>query len=131
MPQAGRDVVEAFARIVGRQQARDVEGMPNRSRIAIGVFGAIQPMQCRCWARQHADGLFATARRAAPPARRAAFQHRGDRLGVAARRALLPGGGIIPARSLRTTFSHDSASSWTFAGSRMLSARPPAQSVVL
>ena len=42
-----------------------------------------------------------------------------------------PGGGIMPARSLRATFSHDSASAPTCTGSRVVRSRPPAQSVVL
>ena len=110
------DVVEALARVVGRQQRRDVDlrraGRERRWRTRRDSAGA-------------APGRRRSVRDAArsSPARIARRSHRARRDGRG-----LPAGGIIPVRSLRTAFSQTSASSPRRLKSRCSSDRPPADS---
>ena len=94
------DVVEAVARIVGRQQRRDVDvGDVERQQVAHGVlvFGAVQPVE-----RPVPPGFGCSRARAIERASRARSRQR--RTSRASGRGA-PAGGIDPVRSFLTTFS--------------------------
>ena len=95
--QRPRDVVEPVRRIVGRQELRGVHFEREHVANRIRIFGAVEAVQAR---RRQMGG-------------RAAIEfilHPGDqRLAGGRVRAAYPVGGIMPARSLRTTFSPISA----------------------
>ena len=110
------DVVEAGRRIVRRQQRADVDVEREQVANGVGVLGAVEPMQRRR----------ARDRDAARQRDRAAL--RAPRVNVSRAAGAgfgAPSGGIMPVRSLRTTFSHTSACPSTPRRSSPSSARPP------
>ena len=110
------DVVEARARIVRGQQRRDVDVEGEQVANRVGVLGAIQAVD------ERPPGVGMGARRLIE--RR--FQRRDERARARPRSGRgAPGGGIIPARTFRITFSQSSALAGTSARSTLSSIRPP------
>jgi hypothetical protein len=91
-------VVEAAGGIVGRQHGARVDVQIEQIANRVGVLAAVETM------RQRRPGWARPARRD-----RAAFEERDERGLRRGRRRGTPGGGIIPPRTLRITFSHTSA----------------------
>ena len=110
------DVVEAVARVVDRQQRRDVDVEVEQVADGVGVFGAVQPAEDRA-ARIGLGGGGAIELADEKRARSASC--------VAVSGRGMPCGGIEPVPSFRTTFSSGSAFAATFVKSMPSSARPP------
>ena len=89
------DVVEAVARIVAGEQRRGVDRQIEQIANGVGVFGAVEPME-----RGRARVRAAAAARSSASSTAAANRSSVARSGRGA-----PAGGIMPVRSLRTTFS--------------------------
>ena len=112
--QRARRCCRSRARIVGRQKRRDVDLEVQQVANGVRVLGPVQAMQD--------DGAGIDARRGVAIDLR--FQPVAQPLVLGQRTAArTSGGGITPARSLRTTFSHSSAWSPTAARSSPSSER--------
>ena len=116
------DIVEAFARIVGGKKRRGVDIDREQVANGVGVFGAIQTMESR-----ECRGLVWRARR--DPARASSLVANASSVARSGRG--MPPGGIMPARTLRTTFSQVSASGPGCARSSLSSIRPAVLSLLV